>query len=235
MRCAEVQRAVAGGWGRGSPLAWRVRRHLARCGACAREAGRIERILHEVGRLPVPDPGPGYWEEFLPRLRRRIDSERRIARVAASGGAGPARSVARRWLAVGAAAALIVIAAGVAIRLAGRIDSVAAGAEMTALAQRVEDGIRSADGEIRGEAADFVAPGDTFSPVEPGEEKPLDVDAALEALMEVTGLLSPSTTGDPMDIDGMIEGLDETQLRKLVDDLGARDARSPAPASKGQA
>jgi hypothetical protein len=86
-----------------------VRAHLDGCDACARawegmelaiEAARAA-LVPEAGAPPVaplPEGAPlGYWERFLPRLRRRIAADARARR-------GPRRPV---W-ALPAAAALVL-------------------------------------------------------------------------------------------------------------------------------
>lgn len=49
--------------------------HLDGCAACAAEFSAYQDLLTLVRVDPVPEPSPGFWEEFLPSLQHRIGQE----------------------------------------------------------------------------------------------------------------------------------------------------------------
>jgi hypothetical protein len=53
----------------------RVDAHLATCDRCASEVATLIRLDRELGALPVPDPGPRYWDEFAARVAERLGQE----------------------------------------------------------------------------------------------------------------------------------------------------------------
>jgi len=54
----------------------RIGEHIAVCAGCREEMERLSGLLRKIGNIEVPEPGEGYWETFLPRLRRRIASRK---------------------------------------------------------------------------------------------------------------------------------------------------------------
>ncbi len=50
----------------------RVGDHISACPGCREELERFSHLLESLGVTGVPDPGAGYWDSFLPRLRNRI-------------------------------------------------------------------------------------------------------------------------------------------------------------------
>lgn len=75
-----------------------VSRHLADCPDCRAESDRLLALLGRVAGSEVPDPGPAYWQAFLPRLRRRITGR-------------PAPWARTRWVALAASLAVCLLAA----------------------------------------------------------------------------------------------------------------------------
>jgi hypothetical protein len=55
----------------------RLEGHLRDCAVCAAETALLRRLLQAGTTGEPPDPGPVYWEAFGPRLRRRIEADRR--------------------------------------------------------------------------------------------------------------------------------------------------------------
>lgn len=49
--------------------------HLHGCATCAAELSAYHDLLARVQADPVPEPPPGFWEEFLPSLKHRIGQE----------------------------------------------------------------------------------------------------------------------------------------------------------------
>ncbi|MBI2883719.1 MAG: zf-HC2 domain-containing protein [Candidatus Methylomirabilis oxyfera] len=49
--------------------------HLDDCAACTAEFSAYHDLLTLVQVDPVPEPSPGFWEEFLPSLKHRIGQE----------------------------------------------------------------------------------------------------------------------------------------------------------------
>src|SRR5574337_1759833 len=65
--------------------------HLHDCATCAAEFSAYDDLLARVQVDPVPEPSPGFWEEFLPSLKHRIEQEtcrREPASIALLAGAG---------------------------------------------------------------------------------------------------------------------------------------------------
>ena len=99
-----------------------IAKHLGDCPECRAELDRIDALLAAINTIPVPEPGKDYgqrvWQQISPRLpeRRRGWWRFLISEPKAIHGLEP-----RRWVAVGAIAAL-VLAALIAGRLSRRID-----------------------------------------------------------------------------------------------------------------
>ncbi|HWR21705.1 MAG TPA: zf-HC2 domain-containing protein, partial [Verrucomicrobiae bacterium] len=49
--------------------------HLHGCATCAAARSAYHDLLALVQADPVPEPSPGFWEEFLPSLKHRIEQE----------------------------------------------------------------------------------------------------------------------------------------------------------------
>jgi len=85
-----------------------IAEHLTACTACRAELDRIEAVLHALDNLPVPERGPEYgravWQQIAPRLPEKAGRGWRVWLEP------------RRWVAIGAMAA-VVIAAFVAGRV----------------------------------------------------------------------------------------------------------------------
>lgn len=60
-----------------------ARHHLESCPACRAEAALLRHVLEAtggpIGARDVPDPGPRYWDAFLPSVRARIESRRNVS------------------------------------------------------------------------------------------------------------------------------------------------------------
>jgi anti-sigma factor RsiW len=91
--------------------------HLGDCPECQGELERIDALLAALNTIPVPDPGEGYaqrvWQQISPRLPQR---HAHWWDFLFSGPATVQWLAPRRWVAVGAIAAL-VLAAFIAGRL----------------------------------------------------------------------------------------------------------------------
>ena len=86
-------------------------RHLADCGECRAELERIEAVLAALYTMPVPDPGDDYgrrvWRQIAPRLPEK---RARWWDFGLSRQVQPRWFDARRWVAAGAIAALVIAA-----------------------------------------------------------------------------------------------------------------------------
>jgi len=94
--------------GEAEPLdAARVGDHISACFGCREESGRLSRLLGSLGMAGVPDPGAGYWESFLPRLRNRIAMQ----------GLAPGPGSRRQAWAVAAGVSVLLLGAAAAMAL----------------------------------------------------------------------------------------------------------------------
>ncbi|WP_337287711.1 zf-HC2 domain-containing protein [Candidatus Methylomirabilis sp.] len=77
MRCEEVQLTLLELIEGEAPPAQHaeVLTHLHGCATCAADFSAYHNLLALVRADPVPEPSPGYWEEFLPALKHRIEQE----------------------------------------------------------------------------------------------------------------------------------------------------------------
>ncbi len=163
--------------------------HLRSCSSCAREAARLREAVDLLGVDEVPDPGPAYWASFGRRLRTRITLAER-------------RRAAARWLPLAAAAATIVLLAGLAIRayrpapalpLARTIPSHPAAGQAAEQDERIDAVLRRAASATEGRREmrailDEMVPGD-----------PLEIDDAFDSLPPDEG---QPTSGEPSDTQG---------------------------------
>ncbi len=105
-----------------------IAEHLTSCSACRTELKRIEAVLNALDHLPVPERGPEYgravWQQIAPRLPEKAGRRWR------------AWFEPRRWVAIGAMAA-VVIAAFVAGRWSRPKDSGAPAASAAQVRERV--------------------------------------------------------------------------------------------------
>jgi hypothetical protein len=169
--------------------------------------------MEATARLPAAEPGPDYWETFLPRVRQRIAAEAAPDRgVPAAPGPGRSRIRPGRVLAATAAAALL-LAAALALSLARRGTPGGSASEVASLAALVEERIRTS-GAGAGPVIAEIFPPEEGAAVALAEE-PLDLDAALEALDD----LAPGPGCGWPDLEAMLEGLDEAEARRLVGEL----------------
>ena len=77
MRCEEVEFRLPELIEEELPPAQRaeVLTHLHGCATCAAEFSAYHNLFALVQADPVPEPSPGFWEEFLPSLKHRIEQE----------------------------------------------------------------------------------------------------------------------------------------------------------------
>lgn len=77
MRCEEVECKLLELIEEDLPPAQRaeVLAHLHGCATCAAERSAYHDLLALVQVDPIPEPSPGFWEEFLPSLKHRIEQE----------------------------------------------------------------------------------------------------------------------------------------------------------------
>ncbi|MGH9648138.1 MAG: anti-sigma factor family protein [Bryobacteraceae bacterium] len=102
--------------------------HLTSCAECRAELERIEAVLRALDNFPVPERGPEYgravWQQIAPRLPEK------------AGRGWSAWFESRRWVAIGAMAA-VVIAAFVAGRWTKKPEAGAPAASVAQVRQRV--------------------------------------------------------------------------------------------------
>ncbi len=91
--------------------------HLSDCPECREELERIDAVLAALGTLPIPEPGEDYgqrvWQQIAPRLPEK---RARWWNCSAGGSFTAGWLEPRRWAAVGAIAAVVIVAF-----LAGRV------------------------------------------------------------------------------------------------------------------
>ena len=77
MRCEEVEFKLLELIEEELPPAQRteVLAHLHGCATCATEFSAYHDLFALVQADPVPEPSPGFWDEFLPSLKHRIEQE----------------------------------------------------------------------------------------------------------------------------------------------------------------
>ena len=49
-------------------------RHLDRCEACRREVSALASLVRELGRAPVPEPSPLFWEHLSTRVSQAVEA-----------------------------------------------------------------------------------------------------------------------------------------------------------------
>ena len=88
-----------------------IAEHLTECPECRAEFERIDAVLAAVSTMPVPDPGDDYgqrvWRQIAPRLPER---RARWWNFDVGGGLTTGWFAPRRWAAVGAIAAVVIVA-----------------------------------------------------------------------------------------------------------------------------
>src|SRR5574337_2130682 len=97
--------------------------HLDGCATCAGEFSAYHDLLALVQVDPVPEPSPGFWEEFLPSLKHRIGQEVHTRQPTSSAwlaGAGSWFTFRPRLIAGLAVAAVSIL---VVVRLPGLLPS----------------------------------------------------------------------------------------------------------------
>ena len=170
-----------------------ARRHVAACAACAEELAGLADVLEDTASLSggnVPDPGPDYWDGFLPAVRARIAAH------------GSARRSTRRLWAVAAAAALLA-AAGLASLLGP-------GAESEAGMEARFSGALAALSALPSDEAQMIA---GLDPDPFATEPAAGDDPGMEAILEAMGDLLPPAGGIPWDdeqIHWLVQELDES-------------------------
>lgn len=77
MQCGEVKASLLELIEEELPAAQRpeLRTHLHGCATCAAEFAAYQDLLGLIQTDTVPEPPPGFWEEFLPSLQHRIEQE----------------------------------------------------------------------------------------------------------------------------------------------------------------
>lgn len=105
-----------------------IAEHLTNCTACRTELERIDAVLSALDNLPVPERGPEYgravWQKIAPQLPEKAGRGWRV------------RLEPRRWVAIGAMAAM-VLAAFVAGRWSKPKDSGTPAASVAQVRERV--------------------------------------------------------------------------------------------------
>ena len=157
--------------GDSGPLdAARVRDHVSACPGCREEMGRLSHLLGSLGMAGVPDPGAGYWESFLPRLRNRV------AMQGLAAGPGSRRQA---W-AVAAGVSVLLLGAALAMTLQPSAEN----RQMMALSYLAA----RTDPESLGRTLDEILPGSDLSLPErssgrPAIPRPAELQKALDTLL----------------------------------------------------
>lgn len=227
MRCEEVEFKLLELIEEDLPPAQRaeVLTHLQGCATCAAEFSAYRDLLALVQADQVPEPSPGFWEEFLPSLKHRIGQEanrRKSTPTAWLAGVGSWFAFRPRLiagLAVGAISIFIVVRlpSFLPVRADRQVAPISTekavgqkgGGHSTAMAPRPDDGNRH--------------PGESF--VVAGEivEEPSILVAAIQRLrwvdeiadrLETAWVLRPEA--DPSD---SLASLDEKERQILLDHL----------------
>jgi hypothetical protein len=111
-----------------------IANHLSDCPECREELERIDAVLAALGAMPVPEPAEDYgqrvWQQIAPRLpEKRVHWWNFAVNDFTTGWLEP-----RRWVAVGALAAVVIVAF-----LAGRVTKHVTPDSTTADASRVRE------------------------------------------------------------------------------------------------
>ena len=94
-----------------------IAKHLTDCPECRAELERIDAVLAALSNMPVPDPGDDYGERVWHQIAPRLPGRRMPWwNFAAGRGLTAGWFTPRRWAAVGAIAAVVIVAF-----LAGRV------------------------------------------------------------------------------------------------------------------
>lgn len=189
----------------------------------------MDRLLEDVGKSPVPDPGEDYWQDFAIRVhgrlaraeaRGRVPSRRRVPM-------GPA------WTAWSAAAAALVLAALPLLwwLRGGPAGPGGAEAELAALEERLDAALQGASEEEL-DAVDTLA----LLPIVAGQEAEAELrDADEEALMgsaealEAAGELAAALGTEGFTewgrVDRLLDHLDSDEAAWLMEDLAPEGSR----------
>jgi hypothetical protein len=89
-----------------------IAEHLTDCPECRAELERIDAVLAALNTMPVPDPGDDYGEQVWQRIAPRLPEKRAPwwKFAAGSAGFGAGWFEPRRWIAVGALTAVVIMA-----------------------------------------------------------------------------------------------------------------------------
>jgi hypothetical protein len=85
-----------------------IAEHLTDCVGCRTELERIDAVLAALSTMPVPDPGDDYGRQVWQRIGPRLPEKRKRWWNFMAGSAGWLEP--RRWAAVGAIAAVVIVA-----------------------------------------------------------------------------------------------------------------------------
>jgi hypothetical protein len=231
--CGDALRKAAEAWG-GHPLDPEARRHMQSCDSCTREAGLTDRLLDEIARMEVPDPGKGYWEGFAGRVRERLARASLPGRRYASPPPLPWRWVATP-LAI-AAALVLVAAASWALWLRGPIPQ---GDEdlLARMESRVESAIRDASAHELEAVDELIGDAGLEDAMEILDDDWSEDEAlrAMEALGDLTALLSADNSWVWSEVDRLVDGLSDEEARLLMEDLDPAAMPPGADLSVGEA
>jgi hypothetical protein len=160
--------------------------HLRSCASCSEEVSRTRAALDLLAGEEVPDPGPAYWAAYGGRLRRRL---------AASGGR-------LRWRRLLAAAATVLLAAGLAAYVVRRAGSSGPAPDRLG-------GGRLAQRDAPGPPRD--------DPAEARLRSLLDQAAAgEEGLSAAQVILDEIVPGDPFGLDDDVDALSAEERERLA-------------------
>ncbi|MGC2464584.1 MAG: hypothetical protein WA517_05265 [Candidatus Acidiferrum sp.] len=192
-----------------------IAEHLTSCTACRTELERIEAVLGALDNLPVPERGPEYgravWQKIAPRLPEK------------AGRGWRALFEPRRWVAIGAMAA-IVIAAFVAGRWTKKSEPGAPAASVAQVRQRV---LVLAVGEHLGKSEMVLMELANAAPAERGQ-KEIDISAEqrrAEDLLDSNRLYRETALHDG---DAALASVLDDLERVLLDVAHSPDELTPA-------
>ncbi len=192
-----------------------IAEHLSNCATCRTELEHIEAVLSALDNLPVPERGPEYgravWQKIAPQLPQR------------AGRGWRGWFEVRRWVAIGAMAA-VVIAAFVAGRVTKKPD---AGAPAASAAQVRERVLVVAVGEHLGKSEMVLMELANAAPSTPGA-KQIDISSEqrrAEDLLDANRLYRETAQHDG---DAALASVLDDLERVLMDVAHSPDEVSPA-------